>query len=46
MMDISNQDLIDGMITNMAQDGVIRIPIQKQESGFLTQIYAEADMMG
>ena len=41
-MDISNQDLVDGMLT-MAQDGMIRIPIKKEETGFLSQVYAEAD---
>lgn len=29
------------MLNNMAQDGVIRIPIKKQETGFLSQIYAD-----
>jgi len=33
---ISQQDLIDGMLNNMAQDGVIRIPVKKQETGFLS----------
>lgn len=27
----------------MAQNGVIRIPIQKQETGYLSQLYANAD---
>ena len=31
------------MLNNMAQDGVIRIPIKKQETGFLSQIYADKD---
>ena len=26
---------------NMAQDGVIRIPIRKEETGFLSQLHAE-----
>ena len=39
---LSNQDLVDGMLA-MAQDGVIRIPIKKEETGFLSQIYAQAD---
>ena len=26
-----------------AQDGVIRIPLQKQETGFLSQLYAESE---
>ena len=36
----SQQELIDGMLA-AAQDGVIRIPIQKQETGYLSQIYAQ-----
>ena len=44
LLEIGSQaELIDGIITNMAQDGVIRIPIKKQETGFLSQVYAEAD---
>jgi len=27
----------------MAQDGVIRIPLKKERTNFLSQIYAEAD---
>ena len=45
LADISQQDIIDGMLNNMAQDGVIRIPIKKQETGFLSQIYAESDSL-
>ena len=31
------------MLNNMAQDGVIRIPIRKEETGFLSQLHADAD---
>jgi len=31
------------MLNNMAQDGVIRIPLKKEQTGFLSQVYAEAD---
>ena len=33
--------MIDGML-NMAQDGVIRIPIRKEETGFLSQLHADS----
>ena len=39
---ISQQDLVDGML-NMAQDGVIRIPLVKKETNYLSQLYAEAE---
>ena len=39
---LTTQDLVDGMIENMAQDGVIRIPLKKEPTGFLSQVYAEA----
>ena len=29
------------MLNNMAQKGVIRIPIRKEETGFLSQLHAE-----
>ena len=31
------------MLNNMAQDGVIRIPIRKEETGFLSQLHAESE---
>jgi hypothetical protein len=39
---LSTQDLVDGMIQNMAQDGVIRIPLKKERTGFMSQMYAQA----
>jgi len=40
---LSTKEMVDGMLENMAQDGVIRIPIKKQETGFFSQVGAEAD---
>ena len=33
---LSVQDLVDGMLNNMAQDGVIRIPLKKERTDFLS----------
>ena len=40
----SESDLVDSMLTNMAQDGVIRIPLKKEQTNFFSQAYAEADL--
>ena len=39
---LSSQLLIDGML-EAATDGLIRIPIKKQETGFMSQLYADAE---
>ena len=43
MAGLTVEDLVEGMVNNMAQDGVIRIPLKKERTDFLSQIYAEAD---
>lgn len=37
----SQEELMEGML-GMAQNGVIRIPIKKEETGFLSQMYAQS----
>ena len=36
MNGLSMDDLVDGMLNNMAQDGVIRIPLKKERTDFLS----------
>ena len=39
----TGHDLVNGILgTMLSQTGEIRIPIQKQETGYLSQIYAAA----
>ena len=39
---LSMEDLVDGMLAQ-ADNGMIRIPLKKERTDFLSQIYAEAD---
>ena len=39
---LSMDDLVEGMLAQ-ADNGLIRIPLKKERTDFLSQIYAEAD---
>lgn len=39
---LTMDDLVDGMLAQ-AKDGLIRIPLKKERTDFLSQIYTEAD---
>ena len=39
----TSNDMVGNLFQNMAQDGVIRIPIQKEPSTFLSQTFAAAN---
>ena len=39
---LSMEDLVDGMLAQ-ADNGMIRIPLKKERTDFLSQIYSEAD---
>ena len=44
MSGLTNSALVEGILANnMGEDGLIRIPIKKDQTGFLSQIYANAE---
>ena len=42
VLSLGQEDVFQGLM-NMAQDGVIRIPITKEETGYLSQLHSQAD---